>query len=123
MAKRFYIVAVIPSKIFEFIGGPTYEDVFKFYDDKHDMFMEIPGSLKHTKLCVYKPHNAMAEAIGWLTEPGIVLCRPVFGSHVTRSEGVIGDSIHENIIPYGGDMDDNEYGTISSNPLDDDWHG
>ena len=42
-AKRFYVVAVIPSKIFEFIGGPTYEDVFKFYDDKHDMFKEIPG--------------------------------------------------------------------------------
>eukprot|EP01084_Bolivina_argentea_P004238 8067_1 len=115
-SKRFYIIAVIPSKIFEFIGGPTYEDVFKFYDDKQDIFKEIPGSLKHTKLCVYKPHNGMAEAIGWLTEPGIVLCRPVFGSHVTPKTGVIGNNIHENIIGY-----DNEQ--VGSGVPENDWHG
>eukprot|EP01083_Nonionella_stella_P063753 165705_1 len=117
--KKYYIVAVIPSKIFEFIGGPTFDDVFKFYDDKQDIFMEIPGSLKHTKLCAYKPHNQMTEAIGWLTEPGIVLCRPVFGSHVTASSGVIGQTIDENIIAYGGDS--NEAAAAADH--DDRWHG
>ena len=41
--RRFYIVAVIPSKIFVVIGGPTFDDVFKSYDAKDDMFKEIPG--------------------------------------------------------------------------------
>ena len=63
----------------------------------------------------------MAEAIGWLTEPGIVLCKPVFGSHVTAKSGVIGDSIHESIIPYGGDR--SMIHDSGSNPLHDDWHG
>eukprot|EP00487_Bulimina_marginata_P002205 TRINITY_DN1516_c0_g1_i1.p1 TRINITY_DN1516_c0_g1~~TRINITY_DN1516_c0_g1_i1.p1 ORF type:complete len:143 (+),score=9.98 TRINITY_DN1516_c0_g1_i1:26-430(+) len=89
--------------------------------------MEVPENvpLKHTKLCVYRPHNQMAEAIGWLTEPGIVLCRPVFGSHVTPKTGVIGGNILENIIRYGGDDQNNMYMTsdMTQNNAMDDWHG
>ena len=70
----------------------------------------------------------MAEAIdGYRTR--IVLCKPMFGSHITPNSGVIGDSIHENIIPYGGDKSISDdfmdmTGDISStNPMSDDWHG
>ena len=79
--------------------------------------------LKHTKLCVYKPHNQMSEAIGWLTEPGIVLCRPVFGSHVTPKTGVIGSNIFENIIRYGGESEGDYMSDTNQLNLNDDWHG
>ena len=58
-SKKFYIVAVIPSKIFDFIGRPTYEDVFKSYHEKQDMFMEVPGLLNGYSECtlvILQPH-------------------------------------------------------------------
>ncbi|ETO20293.1 vacuolar protein sorting 18-like protein [Reticulomyxa filosa] len=47
---QFYVVAIIPNRMYEFIGGPTLHALFRAYDNKPE-FKEIPGSFILNTFC------------------------------------------------------------------------
>ena len=71
---RFLIIAATPTRQYQFIGGPTFEQIFARYAAQ-PAFLELPGDLGYSELrCFSKyaePTAAATSIVAWLTGAGI----------------------------------------------------
>jgi hypothetical protein len=74
---RFFVMAVTPSRQYQFIGGPTFEAVFQKQENLN--FQEILGAPK-TELRFYSKPGGQATACAWLVRPGVFYASMVFGA-------------------------------------------
>lgn len=98
-AKYFVMIATAePSRHYHFIGGPTFTDLFKQYEESgHDKFNEVPGNLPYGELHFYADQSDMrADAFAILTQIGLVNGAFMFGSQ-SFGDTVVKDS---NLLKY-----------------------
>lgn len=82
--NKFFIMATTPTRIFQFIGGPTFEQLFLNYEGNPG-FHELPGTLQRSELVFFSKFQqqgfqGLPKSFVWLTEPGLYHGDLVFGS-------------------------------------------
>lgn len=100
--RKYFVMAATPTRYYEFIGGPTFDDLFAQYSAAPN-FVELPGDLDYTELGFFRKGTGRATSFVWLTGPGIYSGSLTFGSQNA------GDSVtfDYNLMPYthrGGGM-------------------
>ena len=91
-SKKYFIMATTPTRIYQFIGGPTFEvdspvhclqpppfflsslercllvqkAIFPNYETNPG-FHELPGEIRHSELCFFGPSLGLAKSFAWLT--------------------------------------------------------
>ncbi|KAL6061226.1 tethering complex subunit [Balamuthia mandrillaris] len=92
---KYFVMATTPTRIYQFIGGPTFEAVFSNYEHNPG-FEELPGELNQSQLCFFSKYQGLPKRFAWLTGPGIYHGNLVFGSQNP------GDSvtIDTRLLPY-----------------------
>merc|ERR1711988_584035 len=88
-------MATTPTRIYQFIGGPTFEAIFPNYETNPG-FHELPGEIRHSELCFFGPSLGLAKSFAWLTDPGIYHGALVFGSQ-SPGDNVMSDT---QLLPY-----------------------
>lgn len=66
---KFLIMATTPTRIYQFIGGPTFEAVFASYETNAG-FQELPGALNHSELRFFSQSYkgfSLSKSFAWLT--------------------------------------------------------
>lgn len=132
-AAKFYVLAATPTRIYQFIGGPTLDALFASYAGSPS-FQEVPGTTNRSELLCYSPFggSGLPRAFAWLTGPGIFHGELLFGS---QSKGVteivvpvllmsvvgcvcVGDSvmIDTTLLPYPSD-NNNSSNSTPNTPL------
>lgn len=106
---KYLVLATTPTRIYQFIGGPSFLNIFEHYVD-HAEFQDIPGDLSHSVLQLYTqttkardgsvgmglPATRLPTEFAWLTGPGIFYGRLSFGSQNPRDK-VLCDTV---LMPY-----------------------
>jgi len=78
--NKFVVFATTPTRIYQFIGGPSFEAVFPS-NDVNPGFHELPGDLNYSVLHMYsKFSGGISQSFGWLTSPGVFYGDIIFGS-------------------------------------------
>lgn len=96
--EKFLVVAATPNRIYEFIGGPTFEQMFIRYD--MHTFQELPGSLGYSELRFYSPYqkdDGSSDSFAMLTFPGIYHGNVVFSSQTDPGDVVLHN---KTLTPY-----------------------
>eukprot|EP00002_Diphylleia_rotans_P023649 TRINITY_DN4651_c0_g1_i3.p1 TRINITY_DN4651_c0_g1~~TRINITY_DN4651_c0_g1_i3.p1 ORF type:complete len:921 (+),score=186.87 TRINITY_DN4651_c0_g1_i3:58-2820(+) len=76
--RKYLIIATTPTRIYQFVGGPSFEAVFAGYENP--AFHELPGEFQNSELHLFSKYQGLAKSLAWLTEPGIYHGNLVFGS-------------------------------------------
>eukprot|EP01114_Cavostelium_apophysatum_P012613 TRINITY_DN2865_c0_g1_i3.p1 TRINITY_DN2865_c0_g1~~TRINITY_DN2865_c0_g1_i3.p1 ORF type:complete len:686 (+),score=202.00 TRINITY_DN2865_c0_g1_i3:113-2170(+) len=76
---KYFIMATSPTRIYQFIGGPTFEQVFAKYETTPG-FLELPGEILRSELCFFSKYLGQPKSFAWLTGPGIYHGDLLFGS-------------------------------------------
>ena len=84
-----------PTRIYQFIGGPTFESVFSNYETNPG-FQELPGDLNYSELQFFSKYQGLPKSFVWLTGPGIYYGDLIFGSQIP-GESVMTDT---SLLPY-----------------------
>jgi hypothetical protein len=92
---KIFVLATTPTRIYQFIGGPTFEQMFILYE-RNPGFHELPGELTHSELCFFSKYRGVAKSFAWLTGPGIFHGNLVFGSQ-NPHDSVMTDT---QLLPY-----------------------
>lgn len=99
-AKKFFIMVTTRTRIYQFIGGPNFETVFREYENipTGSFFSEMPSDGKHRSQLAFwaKQFQGRATSFAWLTGPGIYSGELVFGSQQAGDQ-VISEC---KLIPY-----------------------
>jgi hypothetical protein len=92
-AVKFFVMATTPTRHYQFIGGPTFEQMFAKYTNP--AFVELPGDLGYSELRFYSQNQARAgsasETCAWLTGAGVYYGNLVFGSQDQPGDRVVDD--------------------------------
>jgi hypothetical protein len=59
-------MATTPTRIYQFIGGPTFESVFASYETNPG-FVELPGELNYSELQFFSKYQGLPKTFAWLT--------------------------------------------------------
>ena len=109
------IATTEPSRHYHFIGGPTFPDLFKQYEDnKNDKFSEVPGNLPYGELHFYAEQSDMrANSFAILTKIGVVngdscLVPEAFGDTVVKDSNLLMYP-KKNCKPYDFDNDVDDF--------------
>jgi len=81
-SKKFFVMAATPTRLYQFVGGPTFELMFsKYIGQKNRGFQEFPENSGHTELHFqYEDYPiGIAERCAWLTQAGIFQGELKFG--------------------------------------------
>eukprot|EP01113_Clastostelium_recurvatum_P023090 TRINITY_DN2761_c0_g1_i3.p1 TRINITY_DN2761_c0_g1~~TRINITY_DN2761_c0_g1_i3.p1 ORF type:complete len:987 (-),score=308.24 TRINITY_DN2761_c0_g1_i3:8-2968(-) len=78
-ATKFFVLATTNTRIYQFIGGPTFENLFSNYQ-VNPSFQELPGDLQRSELVFYAKHQGLLRSFAWLTGPGIFHGGITYGS-------------------------------------------
>ena len=77
-ANKWFVIVVTPTRFYQILGGPTFEEMFKDYanDPKYQSFVELPTDLNYSSLEKYAEYqntnkHPQANAMAWLTGAGI----------------------------------------------------
>lgn len=72
--KKFFVMAATPTRHYQFVGGPTFEMLFKTPPyNLNPPFKEMPGDLSYSELHFYPaPGDPLVQRFAWLTKPCIV---------------------------------------------------
>eukprot|EP01094_Clydonella_sp_ATCC50884_P020588 TRINITY_DN4318_c0_g1_i1.p1 TRINITY_DN4318_c0_g1~~TRINITY_DN4318_c0_g1_i1.p1 ORF type:complete len:849 (+),score=315.48 TRINITY_DN4318_c0_g1_i1:254-2800(+) len=92
---KYFVMATTPTRIYQFVGGPTFEKMFLEYAQNAG-FQELPGNLDHSVLRFYSQFKGLAKRFAWLTGPGVFHGALVFGSQ-NSGEDVMADT---DLMPY-----------------------
>jgi len=88
---KYYIVATTPTRIYQFIGGPSFEECFQNYET-NPSFTELPGDITRSELQFFSKYSqGLPKSFAWLTGPGIFYGELVFGSQ-NPGDSVISES-------------------------------
>ncbi|KAG0369768.1 Pep3/Vps18/deep orange family-domain-containing protein [Gamsiella multidivaricata] len=114
--RKYVVVAVTPTRIYQFIGSVTpsssggiiggsedkalFENLFSKYE-VNPGFSELPGDLPYSELHFFSPfqdlqYQGVAKTFAWLTGPGVYHGNLVFGSQ-NAGESVIDTP---QLLPY-----------------------
>ncbi|KAF9902355.1 hypothetical protein BX616_001970, partial [Lobosporangium transversale] len=91
--RKYVVIAVTPTRIYQFIGSVT--------PSNSGVFSELPGDLPYSELHFFSPfqdlqYQGVAKTFAWLTGPGIYHGNLVFGSQN------VGESVIDapQLLPY-----------------------
>ncbi len=63
---KYFVMAVTPNRLFQFIGGPTFDIMFKKYASSPS-FVELPDSASYSELHFFTQKNgATASYSAWM---------------------------------------------------------
>jgi hypothetical protein len=66
-ATKYFVMASTPTRIYQFIGGPTFEALFANYETNAG-FHELPGGITHSDLQFFsKFDQGQPRSFAWLT--------------------------------------------------------
>jgi hypothetical protein len=70
--EKYFVMAATPTRHYQFIGGPTFEDMFKKYASNPVGFVELPASLGYSELRFFSKYQGRAKACAsetcaWMT--------------------------------------------------------
>ncbi|GFT12641.1 vacuolar protein sorting-associated protein 18 homolog [Trichonephila clavipes] len=78
-SDNYFVFATTPSRLFQFMGNvnsgdpPYLQNVFNYYKDVPESYIELPGKLDYSKLQLYYPNNkGLPSSFAWMTEPGVM---------------------------------------------------
>ncbi len=79
MMNHFYVMVATPFRYFEFVGGPTFEELFYSYKNASGLvYKELPFTMEtapnssSNTLYLQKPHiRRPADSFAWLSQSGI----------------------------------------------------
>jgi len=88
---KWFVMAATPNRLFQFIGGPTFEQLFSRYTGHvPSSYKDFPGTLTYSDLKLYSKYasrsaasgggHAVPEQAAWLNGAGIYHGKMVFGS-------------------------------------------
>ena len=83
---KWFVMAATPNRQFQFIGGPTFENLFaKYTGSIPNAFKDFPGGLNYAELRFFSKYqarskSATADSCAWLNGVGIYYGNLVFGS-------------------------------------------
>jgi len=81
--NKLLILVSTPSRIYQFIGGPTFSQVFENYANVHPRFTSFPGDITHSVLQLHgKSPTTAADYFAWITGPGISYSALSYGSQM-----------------------------------------
>ncbi|GIY21182.1 vacuolar protein sorting-associated protein 18 homolog [Caerostris extrusa] len=70
---------ITSSRLFHFMGNantgdpPVLQNVFNYYKDVPESYIELPGQLQCSKLNLFYPNNkGLPSSFAWMTEPGVM---------------------------------------------------
>jgi hypothetical protein len=96
---KFMVMATTPTRIYQFIGGPTYEALFAAYATSPS-FQEVPGNTPRSELHFFSEFGGgLPRTFAWMTGPG------VFHGELSFSSQNKGDSVATDttLLPYPRD--------------------
>lgn len=77
---KFMVMATTPTRIYQFIGGPTYEALFAAYATSPS-FQEVPGNTARSELHFFSEFGGgLPRQFAWMTGPGVFQGELLFGS-------------------------------------------
>ena len=78
-SPKYFLVVTTPTKIYQFIGGPTYENIFINYETPN--YQDMPGDLNYSELHFYRRYqDSLPEFFCWMIAPGLYYGNLTFGS-------------------------------------------
>lgn len=96
---KFFVMAATGTRLYQFIGGPTFEAVFGGYE-RNPAFLELPGEQAgrraESNISFFSKYQGVAKSFAWLTGPGIYHGSLVFGSQ-NPGDSVMADT---QLLPY-----------------------
>mmetsp|Transcript_21125 Transcript_21125/g.54911 ORF Transcript_21125/g.54911 Transcript_21125/m.54911 type:complete len:1044 (-) Transcript_21125:293-3424(-) len=93
---KFYVMAASATRYFQFIGGPTLEEMFAGYD-MNAPFRDVPSEGSKAALHAFRKHGkARIQNFAWLNGAGIYCGRFLFSDQV-KGEGTVG---HDDLCPH-----------------------
>ena len=76
---KYVVFATTTTRIYQFIGGPSFEAVFPS-QETNARFIELPGDLSYSHLCFFSKYaGGLSQSFAWLTGPGVYYGDLVFG--------------------------------------------
>ncbi|KAF9362080.1 hypothetical protein BGX26_004165 [Mortierella sp. AD094] len=129
--RKYVVVAVTPTRIYQFIGSVTpnnsngiiggsedralFENLFSKYGVKPE-FSELPGDLRYSELHFFSPfqdlqYQGVAKSFAWLTGPGVYHGNLIFGS---QNDSVID---MPQLLPYPATRLDPDTSAVSEVPI------
>eukprot|EP00727_Mastigamoeba_balamuthi_P004186 m51a1_g13765 putative vacuolar protein sorting-associated protein 18 homolog (977) ;mRNA; r:253137-257178 len=79
--NRYFVMATTATQLYQFIGGPTFEQMMAYYEEKPSIYAESPpGATTASQLEFFCPYGAMPQKFAWLTGPGVLHGTLSFGS-------------------------------------------
>ena len=94
-APKYFVMATTPTRIYQFIGGPTFDQLFSNYETNPG-FHELPGELTRSELQFFSKYQGLPKSFAWLTGPGIYHGDLIFGSQ-NPGDSVMTDTT---LLPY-----------------------
>ncbi|PRP82641.1 hypothetical protein PROFUN_09752 [Planoprotostelium fungivorum] len=94
--SKYFVMAATPTRVYQFIGGPTFEQLFAKYETNAG-FLELPGDLDHSDLAFFSKYSqGLPQSFAWLTGPGVYYGDLIFGSQNTGESVMVDHSL----VPY-----------------------
>lgn len=98
-ATKFFVLCTTARRIFQFVGGPTYEDLFRQCASPD--FFELSG-LAYSCVSLLVDFNGLPNYFAWLTGSGVYHGKIVFADQAPREQ--LTDATE--LLPSDGSMDD-----------------
>ncbi len=96
---KFMVMATTPTRIYQFIGGPSYEALFTSYATSPS-FQEVPGNTARSELHFFSEFGGgLPRQFAWMTGPGVFQGELLFGSQ-SKGDSVTTDTT---LVPYPRD--------------------
>eukprot|EP01116_Phalansterium_solitarium_P021883 TRINITY_DN700_c0_g2_i4.p1 TRINITY_DN700_c0_g2~~TRINITY_DN700_c0_g2_i4.p1 ORF type:complete len:1144 (-),score=456.35 TRINITY_DN700_c0_g2_i4:184-3615(-) len=77
--RKYFVMAATASRLYQFIGGPTFEALFAYYEINPISFQDMPGGLAKSTLALFSKYQ-LPKSFAWLTGQGILYGDLIFGS-------------------------------------------
>lgn len=93
---KYFVMATTPTRLYEFVGGPTFEAMFAASAETHQ-FKEVYGEFDRSELVFWSKHGGLPTHFAWMTGQGLYHGTLIFGSQVA------GEPVHRAspLIPWG----------------------
>lgn len=93
--RKFFVMATTATRIYQFIGGPSFEVLFAGYETNPG-FHELPGEISHSELQFFSKYMGLPKSFAWLTGPGVYHGDLLFGSQNPGDPVMVDTSL----LPY-----------------------
>jgi hypothetical protein len=126
---KFFVMAASPARLYQFIGGPTFEALFTKYQSIPSSYRELPGEaeLGYSEVHFYSRYHSQSlgspsEVWSWLTFPGVYHGSLLFGSQDQPGDRVTDEgklySYPDDKFNFKADEDEDakRWGTAAAGP-------